>query len=104
MVFRHAKRTTGFGCIDCKKIPFEKMIGELAPIQRRVKGMNQNPRYVVDILRPGALLCKSIAEKVMDEVREKIGVKSDWLSKIEIEFGVFYEGDRQNRQPVPFFV
>jgi hypothetical protein len=30
-------------------------------------------------LKSGAARCKAIVEKVMAEVREKIGVKSDWL-------------------------
>jgi len=30
-------------------------------------------------LNSGASQCKAIAEKVMDEVRGKIGVKSEWF-------------------------
>jgi len=74
----HNCRTAGFGCIECKKILFENMMKELEPIQRRVKEMNDKPQYIVDVLRAGALRCRSIVEQVMDEVREKIGVKSAW--------------------------
>ena len=74
----HNCRTAGFGCIDCKKILFENMMNELDPIQERVKEMNQNPGTIIEVLKSGARRCKSIVEKVMDEVREKIGVKSDW--------------------------
>jgi len=74
----HNCRTAGFGCIECKKILFENMVKELDPIQRRVKEMNDKPQYIVDVLRAGALRCKSIAKPVMDEVRGKIGIKSAW--------------------------
>ena len=74
----HNCRTAGFGCIECKKILFENMVKELDPIQKRVKEMNDKPQYIVDVLRAGALRCKSIAKPVMDEVRGKIGIKSAW--------------------------
>ena len=76
----HQCRTAGFGCIDCKKILFENMVAELSPIRQRVKEMNEKPDDIVEVLRSGARRCKLIVEKVMDEVREKIGVKSDWMS------------------------
>jgi tryptophanyl-tRNA synthetase len=75
----HNCRTAGFGCIECKKILFENMMKELEPIQRRVREMNEKPETIVDVLRAGALRCRSIVEKVMDEVRGKIGIKSDGL-------------------------
>lgn len=75
----HNCRTAGIGCIECKKILFENMMKELEPIQRRVREMNEKPETIVDVLRAGALRCRSIVEQVMGEVREKIGIKSDWL-------------------------
>ena len=75
----HQCRTAGFGCIDCKKILYENMIGEIGPIQRRVKEMDEKPEYIQEVLKSGAAKCKSIAEEVMDEVRTIIGVKSEWL-------------------------
>ena len=55
------------------------MMGELAPIQARVREMNEKPGYVIDVLNSGAARCKAIVKEVMDEVREKIGVKSKGL-------------------------
>ena len=75
----HNCRTAGFGCVDCKKILFENMIAELEPIQRRVKEMNEKPDDIKEVLKSGAAKCKGIAEEVMDEVRTRIGVKSDWV-------------------------
>ena len=77
----HNCRTAGFGCLDCKKILFESMMGEIGPIQSRVKEINQNPGYMVDVLKTGASRCKAIVVDVMDEVRTKIGVKSEWTRR-----------------------
>ena len=75
----HHCRTAGFGCIDCKEILFKDMMEEIGPIQNRVKEINENPQYMVDVLKSGADRCRAIAVEVMDEVRTKIGVKSDWM-------------------------
>jgi hypothetical protein len=55
------------------------MVEEIGPIQDRIKKINQNPQYMVDVLKSGAARCKTIAVEVMGEVRKKIGVKSPWL-------------------------
>lgn len=72
-------RTAGIGCIECKEILYKSMIEELSPIQARVKEINAKPEYIVDVLKSGTARCKAIATEVMDEVRMKIGVKSEWL-------------------------
>src|SRR4030042_1298417 len=72
-------RKTEIGCIECKEILYKSMIEELSPIQARVKEINAKPEYMVDVLKSGAARCKAIATEVMDEVRIKIGVKSEWL-------------------------
>jgi tryptophanyl-tRNA synthetase len=75
----HNCRTAGIGCIECKEIVFKNMMEEIGPIQSRVKEINENPQYILEVLKSGAMRCKSIVENVMDEVRSKIGVKSGWL-------------------------
>jgi hypothetical protein len=52
------------------------MMAEIGSIQKRVQEINQDPHVMVEVLKSGASRCKTIAEKVMDEVREKVGVKS----------------------------
>ena len=74
----HSCRTAGVGCIECKEMLFKNMMEEIGPIQRRVKEINETPQYLFEVLMSGAARCRSIAEKVMDEVRKKIGVKSNW--------------------------
>src|SRR5512136_1842930 len=77
----HHCRTAGFGCIECKEILFKNTKEEIVPIQNRVKEINANPQYMVDALKSGAARCSAIAVEVMDEVRTKIGVKSEWMSQ-----------------------
>jgi len=74
-------RTAGIGCMECKEILFKNMMEEIGPIQSRVKEMNQNPEYIIDVLKSGATRCTAIIKELMDEVREKIGVKSEWMNK-----------------------
>jgi hypothetical protein len=42
--------------------------------------MNEEPEYIVDVLKSGASRCKAIVKEVMDEVRGKIGIKSPWVA------------------------
>ncbi|MGQ9646083.1 MAG: tryptophan--tRNA ligase [Thermodesulfobacteriota bacterium] len=72
-------RTAGIGCIECKEILFRNMMEEIRPIQNRARELHQKPGDVIDTLNSGASRCKAIAKEVMDEVREKIGVKSEWM-------------------------
>jgi tryptophanyl-tRNA synthetase len=74
-------RTAGIGCIECKEILFKNMIEEIGPIQSRVEEIHAKPGHIVDVLKSGAARCKTIADKVMDEVRTKIGVKSEWMNQ-----------------------
>jgi tryptophanyl-tRNA synthetase len=71
-------RTARIGCIECKEILYKNMMEEIRPVQDRVKELHQNPHYVIEALTSGANRCKTIAEKVMDEVRTKVGVKSNF--------------------------
>jgi tryptophanyl-tRNA synthetase len=67
--------------MECKEILFKNMMEEIGPIQSRVKEMNQNPEYIIDVLKSGATRCTAIVKELMDEVREKIGVKSEWMKQ-----------------------
>jgi hypothetical protein len=56
------------------------MMEEIGPIQNRVKEMNEEPEYIVNVLKAGATRCKAIVKEVMDEVRARVGVKSPWVA------------------------
>ena len=77
----HGCRTAGIGCIECKEILFKNMKEEIGPIQNRVKEMNEEPEYIINVLKSGAARCKAIVKEVMDEVRGKIGVSSEWMKQ-----------------------
>jgi tryptophanyl-tRNA synthetase len=74
----HGCRTAEIGCIECKKILYDNMMKELTPIQKRVEEINADPNTIVGVLSSGADRCRAIVERVMHEVRQKIGVKSSW--------------------------
>jgi len=74
----HGCRTAGIGCIECKQVLYKSMMEEIGPIQSRVEEINERPEYMIEVLKTGATRCKAIAQEVMDEVREKVGVKSNY--------------------------
>ena len=74
----HGCRTAGIGCIECKQILYKNMMEEIGPIQDRVREINGKPGFIIDVLKSGENRCKSFAVEVMDEVRAKMGIKSDW--------------------------
>ncbi len=60
------------GCVDCKKILFENLMKELAPIQAKAKELEERPDDITDILNDGASKCSKTAKEVMEEVRGKM--------------------------------
>ena len=76
----HGCRTAGIGCIECKKILYDNMIAEIRPIQSRFREITQDPATMAGVLKSGAARCRAMAQKVMEEVRTRIGVKSERMS------------------------
>ncbi|MHC4780901.1 MAG: tryptophan--tRNA ligase [Planctomycetota bacterium] len=68
-------RTAGIGCVDCKKFLFEHMLDEIRPIREKAEALSKTPDAVREALEAGAARCKTLAEKTMDEVRAKIGLR-----------------------------
>ena len=68
-------RSAGIGCIDCKKILFERMMAVLEPIRKRAEELLAEPDGVWDVLRRGADRCRQIAATTMDEVRKAMGLR-----------------------------
>lgn len=66
--------TAGIGCIDCKKMLFENLKKELAPIRERARELAANTDHVKDVLSQGARACREIADVTMDEVRTVMGL------------------------------
>jgi tryptophanyl-tRNA synthetase len=67
-------RSAGWGCLDCKKVLYESMEKELAPIRRRAKEIAAEPQKVHKVLVAGAEHARSIAGATMREVKNKMGL------------------------------
>jgi len=67
-------RSAGIGCIDCKKMLYETMMRELAPIQERALEGERNPDYVRGVLKQGAETCRALADPLMQDVRARLGL------------------------------
>lgn len=62
------------GCVSCKKECIEALNAELAPIRTRRSELENNPDYVLKVLRDGATKARTIATDTLTEVREVMGL------------------------------
>lgn len=67
-------RTAGWGCIDCKKVLFESMGRELAPIRERAAEIRANPSLLEDALASGAERAREVAAGTMRETKRLMGL------------------------------
>jgi tryptophanyl-tRNA synthetase len=67
-------RRAGIGCVDCKKRFAKNLNAHLEPFRAKRAEIAQNPDSVWDVLHDGAKRARVIAEGVMEEVREAIGL------------------------------
>ena len=68
-------RTAEIGCVECKKLLFNNMMAHFEPIQQRARELRDTPEMVAAALEAGADRCKKMAEQIMQEVREKTGIR-----------------------------
>jgi tryptophanyl-tRNA synthetase len=66
-------RTAGWGCIDCKKVLFDSMTRELAPIRDRASGIRADPGQVDEALAAGAAKAGDVAAETLGEVKARMG-------------------------------
>ena len=69
-------RTAELGCVDCKKLLFDSLERERAPIRERAAELRAKPHDVDEILRDGAQRANRVAEETMEVVREKVGLRA----------------------------
>lgn len=60
---------------EIKELLIEDLEKFIAPMRDRRKEIEKNPSLAIEILKQGGIKAKSIANKKMEEIREKIGVK-----------------------------
>jgi len=66
--------TAGWGCIDCKRVLFDSMEGELQPIRERALDVKGDPKSVGEILAAGAARARAIAVETLREVKQLMGL------------------------------
>jgi tryptophanyl-tRNA synthetase len=67
-------RTAGWGCIDCKKVLFDSMERELAPIRERSAEIRSNPGRIDEMLAAGAVRARAVARETIREAKELMGL------------------------------
>ena len=67
-------RTAGWGCIDCKKVLFEYINKELAPIRARSVEIRARPEIVDQVIGDGAATARRVASETMREVKGRMGL------------------------------
>jgi tryptophanyl-tRNA synthetase len=65
-------RTAGIGCLDCKAVLLEHMLGPLEKIRERRQRFADRPGEMVDILREGSRRARRTAQVTMDAVRSVV--------------------------------
>ena len=67
-------RSAGWGCIECKKVLFEHVNKELAPIRARSVEIRARPEIVDQVIGDGAATARRVATETMREVKERMGL------------------------------
>ena len=65
---------TGKGYVDFKKALAEVVIDALRPLQERYNALSVEPGYIDAILKEGADKARPLADKMLAEVRKKVGL------------------------------
>ncbi len=66
--------TAGWGCMDCKKVLLGNIVEELTPIRHRAAMLDAEPARILDALADGGRAARAIAQEMMREVRERMGL------------------------------
>lgn len=67
-------RSAGWGCIDCKKVLFESMEAELAPIRERAREIAAHGSDLDEMLAAGAAHARAVAQETLREVKHLMGL------------------------------
>jgi tryptophanyl-tRNA synthetase len=67
-------RSAGWGCIECKKVLFEHINKEMAPIRARAVEIRAHPEIVDQVIGDGAATARRVAGGTMRDVKERMGL------------------------------
>ena len=71
-------RSAGIGCIECKGWAADALVETLAPIQKRRKNYEDNPRLAWDILESGSARARDAAEATMQQCRSAMKMSKEF--------------------------
>ncbi len=71
---REGCASAGIGCVDCKKPVIEAVLGELEPIRKAARPLEENPDEVRAIIVEGSERARESAGATMDRVRSAMGL------------------------------
>lgn len=71
---RKGCRSAEIGCIDCKQPVIDAVLGELVPIQQRIKEYEAQPELVRSILNEGCERARDVARETLDEVKHAMSM------------------------------
>ena len=67
-------RSAGWGCIECKKVLFDSMEQELAPIRERAEEIRADMSQLDEMLSSGAARARAVARETIREAKELMGL------------------------------
>ena len=67
-------RSAGWGCIECKKVLFDSMERELAPIRERAEEIRADMSQLDEMLSAGAARARAVARETIREAKELMGL------------------------------
>ncbi len=67
-------RTAEIGCIDCKKLSADAIVGRLAPIWENRRKLEQQPRRVAEVIEAGTARARAVARETITEASEAMQI------------------------------
>jgi tryptophanyl-tRNA synthetase len=67
-------RTAAIGCVDCKKLVADRIVGQLTPIWDARAKLTTDPSHVEDIVQAGCRRAATVANATLHEVNEAMKI------------------------------
>ena len=67
-------RTAEIGCIDCKKLASDAIVGRLTPIWENRRKLEQQPNRVEDVIEAGTARARAVARETIAEASEAMQI------------------------------
>ena len=67
-------RTAEIGCIDCKTLSADAIVGRLTPIWENRRKLEQQPKRVEDVIEAGTARARAVARETIAEASEAMQI------------------------------